>query len=175
MNLHDFAATRLSPTVPSPPTIADMSYTHTQHGCWHYVLFALTAVTLVGAWLARGVPPVVIVNLVIAAILALSGLVFGSLTISDEGDYLVLRFGPLPLLRKSIRYADITGVKFGQTRVIDGWGIHYFPGRGWSYNVWGFDCVRLTLGRKIIRVGTDDAEGLATLLRERVGSSGLPT
>src|SRR5579871_1348372 len=140
-----------------------MTYNHTQHGRWQYVLFALTAATLVGAWLARSEPPVVIVNIVIAGILALCGLVFGSMTISDEGECLVLRFGPLPLLCKSIRYAEITGVEVSQTRIIDGWGIHYFPGRGWTYNIWGFDCVKLTLGRKIIRVGTDDAEGLATL------------
>ncbi len=150
-----------------------MPYNHTQPGRWHYVLFAFAVVTLVGAWLARGESPVVIVNLVIAAILTLCGLVFGSLTISDKGDYLALRFGLLPLVRKRIRYADITGVKIGRTRVIDGWGIHYFPGRGWTYNVWGFDCVKLTLGQKIIRVGTDDAEGLAEFLRAKIGSSGL--
>ena len=69
----------------------------------------------------------VIILMVIAAIFALCGLVFGSLTICDEGDYLALRFGPLPLLCKRIRYADITGVEIGRTRIIDGWGIHYFP------------------------------------------------
>jgi len=149
-----------------------MPYNHTQSGGWHYVLFAFTIVILVGAWLARSEPPVVIVNLVIATILALCGLVFGSLTINDEGDYLVLRFGLLPLVRKRIRYADITGVEIGRTRVIDGWGIHYFPGRGWTYNVWGVDCVKLTLGRKIIRVGTDDADGLARVVREKMGLCG---
>ena len=92
---------------------------------------------------------------------------FGSLTISDEGDCLALRFGPLPLLRKTIRYADITGVAIGRTSVVDGWGIHYFPGRGWTYNLWGFACVKLKLGRKIIRVGTDDAEGLAEFLKQK--------
>jgi hypothetical protein len=47
--------------------------------------------------------------------------VFGSLTIRDEGDCLALRFGPLPLLRKRIRYADITGVEVGRTTILDGW------------------------------------------------------
>ena len=108
----------------------------------------------------------------IAGILALCGLAFGSLTISDEGEYLALRFGPLPVLRKTIRYADITGVEVGRTKIIDGWGIHYFPGRGWTYNVWGFACVKLTLGRKIIRVGTDDAEELAKFVREKSGLNG---
>ena len=98
---------------------------------------------------------------------------FTSLTIRDEGDWLALCFGPLPLLRKTVRYADITGVEVGRTRIINGWGIHYFPGRGWTYNIWGFACVKLTLGRKTIRVGTDDAEGLAKVIREKAGIGGL--
>jgi len=77
------------------------------------------------------------------------------------------------LLSKRFRYADITGVEIGRTSILDGWGIHFMPGRGWTYNVWGFACVKLTLGRKIIRVGTDDAEGLAKVVREKLGSSGL--
>ena len=64
------------------------------------------------------------INLAVGSILALCGLVFGSLTICDEGDHLALRFGPLPVLFKTIRYADIIGVEVGRTRVIDGWGIH---------------------------------------------------
>ncbi len=84
---------------------------------------------------------------------------------------LALRFGPLPVLRKTFRYADITGVEIGRTSVIDGWGIHYMPGRGWTYNLWGFNCVKLALGRKIVRVGTDDAEGLAKVIREKIGIS----
>jgi hypothetical protein len=151
-----------------------MAYNHTQHGRWHYVLFAFTLATVAGAWVARSVPPVAVILLVAAAIFALCGLIFGSLTIRDEGDRLALCFGPLPLLRKRIRYAIITGVEIGRTSILDGWGIHFMPGRGWTYNVWGFDCVKLTLGRKIIRVGTDDAEELGRFLREKIGSSGFP-
>jgi len=94
---------------------------------------------------------------------------FTSLTIGDEGDFLSIRFGPLPVIRKTIRYADITAVEIGRTSFIDGWGIHYMPGSGWTYNIWGFACVKLTQGRKIIRVGTDDAEGLAEVIREKAG------
>jgi len=160
-------------TGPMPTiTIASMTYNHTQHGRWHYILFAFTAATLVGTWLASSVPPVEIILLVTAAIFAVCGLVFGSLTISDEGDRLAICFGPLPLIRKTIRYDAITSVEIGRTSIIDGWGMHYLPGHGWTYNIWGFSCVKLTLGRKIIRVGTDDAEGLAKFLHERTGISG---
>ena len=71
----------------------------------------------------------------------------------------------------------MAGPGFARTRKhgesVIGWGIHYFPGRGWTYNIWGFACVKLTLGRKIIRVGTDDADGLARFLGEKTGISGL--
>jgi hypothetical protein len=144
-----------------------MAYNHTQPGRWHYILFAVALATGVGAILAHREPPLIIILLVSAAIFALCGLVFGSLTICDEGEYLALRFGPLPLLGKRIRYADTTGIEVGRTTILDGWGIHYFPGRGWTYNVWGFACVKLTLGWKIIRVGTDDADELAKVIREK--------
>ena len=76
------------------------------------------------------------------------------------------------MLSKRIRYADITGVEVGRPSILDGWGIHFMPGRGWTYNVWGFACVKLTLGRKVIRVGTDDAEGLVKVIGEKTGLSG---
>ena len=158
-----------------------MTYRHTQYGRWHYLFLVFAAAILVAGWLTRrefgawlSHRELVILNLVlgIAAIFALCGLAFGSLTISDEGEYMSIRFGPLPLLRKRIRYADITGVERGRTSIIDGWGVHYVPYRGWTWNIWGFDCVKVTLGRKVIRVGTDDAEGLEDAPSEKTGLNG---
>lgn len=149
--------------------MAAMSYHHTQRGCWHYMLLPLAAATLAGAWVARTQPPLDLMLCVLAAIFAFCGLIFGSLTVSDRGQRLSVRFGPLPLVGKSIRYSDITGIEIGRTSFVDGWGVHYMPGRGWSYNIWGYSCVKLTLGRKLIRIGTDDAEGLAKFLGERTG------
>jgi hypothetical protein len=36
----------------------------------------------------------------------------------------------------------------------------------------GFGCVKLLLGRKVIRLGTDDAENLANVIRRRMGLGG---
>jgi hypothetical protein len=104
---------------------------------------------------------------IVAAVLALAGLMFGSLTVRGDGEFLSLRYGPLPLFGKRIPYAEVTAVEPGRTALIDGWGIHCIPGRGWTYNLWGFGCVKLTLGKKVIRVGTDDPEGLAAFLRAK--------
>jgi flagellin-like protein len=150
-----------------------MTYNHTQHGRRQNVLFASSLVMLADGWLARGESAIVVTLLAVAVTFALFGLMFGSLTIRDEGQWLSLRFGLLPVFRKRIRYADITGVETARTSLFDGWGIHYFPGRGWTYNIFGRDCVKLTLGRKVIRVGTDDAENLAKVIRERTGLGGL--
>ena len=105
---------------------------------------------------------------VTATTFVLLALMFRSLTIRDEGEWLALRYGPLPVFRKRIRYAEITSVEPGRISIIDGWGIHYILGRGWTYNLWGFGCVKLTLGRKIIRVGTNDVDNLARFLRNKL-------
>jgi hypothetical protein len=147
-----------------------MPYNHTQHGRWIYVLLGFSLSALVGAYIARTQPPLDLILMAIAAIFAFCGLIFGSLTVADEGDYLALRFGPLPLVSKRIRYADITAAEIGRTSVIDGWGVHRIPGRGWTYNIWGFACIKLTLGKRIIRLGTDDAQALAKFVNEKIGS-----
>jgi len=41
-------------------TITGMTYNHTQPGRWHYVLFAFALAILAGAWVAHGVPSVVV-------------------------------------------------------------------------------------------------------------------
>ncbi len=124
---------------------------------------------LAGAWLARDEPTMAVLLPVIAAIFVLLALMFRSLTICDEGEWLALRYGPLTVFRKRICYSDITSVEPGRISIIDGWGIHYIPGRGWTYNLWGFGCVKLTLGRKVIRVGTDDVDKLVEFLRTKRG------
>ena len=145
-----------------------MQYAKTQRGRWHYLLLAVAGVMLIGAWLVRRELAAVILVLVIAAIFLLCALIFGSLTIRDEGEWLALRYGPLPILRKRFRYADITAVEPDRTKIIDGWGVHYIPGRGWTYNLWGFSCAKLRLGRKIVRLGTDDVDPLVAFLRTKL-------
>ena len=55
------ASMGLSPTTPPRFTITGMAYNHTQHGRWHYILFALTLATLAGAWLSRHDPGAVVI------------------------------------------------------------------------------------------------------------------
>ncbi|MCS7239551.1 MAG: hypothetical protein NZ899_14990 [Thermoguttaceae bacterium] len=145
-------------------------YEHTQYGYWHLVILAAGALMLATALstpvsqrpeaygLAAG-----------GAILCVVALGFQRLTIRDEGETLSVRFGPLPLMGTRIRYSDIESVERGRTTVLDGWGIHWFPGRGVTVNIWGFDCVKLkTKKGRVIRLGTDDPDGLCAFLRTKL-------
>ena len=140
-------------------------YEHVQRGWLHTILLAVAAVMVAGGWLARSDRTTMVFTFAVAAIFVLCALMFGTLTVRDEGEHLALRFGPLPVFRKRIHYADVTAVEPGRTSIIDGWGIHYIPWRGWTYNLWGFGCVKLTLGTKVIRVGSDDVDNLAKFLK----------
>ena len=96
------------------------------------------------------------------------GLSFMQLTVRDEQDALAVRFGPLPLFFTRIPYDKIRSVEPDRTTLLDGWGIHYLPGRGTTFNIWGFHCVRVELENRTIRIGTDDVENLVAFLRQRI-------
>ncbi len=127
---------------------------------------------MAGTAVIGGAPDVARVILLVAALVMLAlAESFRHLTVTDEMDRLVIRYGPLPLFRKTVPYNQIAGVEVGRTTFLDGWGIHYSLRGGWVYNLWGTDCVVLTLRRGKLFVGTDDPEGLAAFLRERIAET----
>lgn len=104
-------------------------------------------------------------------VLVVVGLAFQRLHTYDEGGALAVRFGPLPLFRTRILYRDMASASPDRTRLIDGIGIHYVLGRGWTYNIWGFGCVKVTLRNgKAIRIGTDEPHELASFLNSKLES-----
>jgi hypothetical protein len=136
-----------------------------------YLLVLLTAVALlVGAIsVGRDEPGLTVVLLVSGLPMAITAFSFRHLRIRDEGATLAVRFGPLPLFGTRFAYSDIASVDRDKTTWSDGFGIHWVPRRGWTYNLWGFDCVRLTMRNgRIYRVGTDDSDALYTFLQERL-------
>lgn len=149
------------------------TYDHTQRGPWHLVLFTLGVIFLAIAWQSQAVPALAITFLVTGAVMLLLTPTFAWLNVSDEDGGLVVRFGPVPLFRRRIRYEDILSAETGRTVFLEGWGIHLSPRGGWVWNIWGYDCVVLRLRRGTLRIGTDDPEGLAAFLKARVaGMSG---
>lgn len=106
-----------------------------------------------------------------SVLFVLLGLMFAHLRVFDLGDSLSIQYGPLPLFGTSVKYADITSVAQGRSSLIDGWGIHWIPGRGWTFNLWGFDCVELELNGRLLRIGTDDPAELTRFLQGRTSEN----
>ena len=93
---------------------------------------------------------------------------FHFLRVQDQGEVLAIRFGPVPLFRKSIAYADIRSVELGRTMIIESWGIHFSPRGGWVWNLWGRDCVVLHLRHGRFRLGTDDVGQLICHVQRQI-------
>ncbi len=143
------------------------SYRHTQKGPWGLLLYVLGVVFLIVSWSAM-LLPLRITFLITGVLMFLLGMSFHHLTVADEGHQLSIRFGPFPLFRKRIDYGNIRAVEKGRTTILDGWGIHLSLRGGWVWNIWGRDCVVIHLNRGIIRVGTDDPDGLLAVLKDRM-------
>ena len=148
-----------------------MAYTHTQRAPLHWLLW-ITAALLV---LLAAVAPadagwVRIMLAVLAAPVVLLAFCFQTLTVSDDGDALAIRFGPLALFQRRVPYATIRTVTPARSAWIDGWGVHWIPVRGWTWNLWGRDCVELMTDAGRLRVGTNDRAGLAAFLEQRIGN-----
>jgi len=145
-----------------------MPYDHTQTGWMHYLLYGVGLAMLAMTW-ALGADPVAQYLLpLVAAVMFLFGASFHRLTVQDEGDYLSVRYGPVPLFGRRFAYKEMTTAEPDRTSIIDGWGIHYIPGRGWTYNLKGFQCVKVSFGKKVVRIGTDEAPALAAFLQGKI-------
>jgi hypothetical protein len=152
-------------TVPHQP-----EYDHNQVAPMYWlVLLPAVLLPVVGIVLRDENSALLPVFLAVGSVLTVLAFSFRQLHISDEGHRLAICFGPMPLFRKRLAYADLASVNPDKTSWVDGWGIHWIPFRGWTYNLWGFGCVRLTLrDGRTIRVGTDDPDGLAQFLKEKI-------
>jgi hypothetical protein len=109
----------------------------------------------------------------VALLIVVVASAFHYLNVVDDGDRLAIRFGPLPLFRRTVQYADIVKVEVGRTLILDGWGIHYSVRGGWVWNLWGRDCVIAHLKNGgVLRIGTDDAPDLAIFLEGKIAQQG---
>lgn len=143
-------------------------YSHTQTGWLHFLLWILAAAAVVASFLADD-PLVATLLGAQGCLLGLVGACFARLTVQDEGARLAIRFGPVPLFARTVPFAAIRSVRRARSHVIDGFGIHWVPLRGWTWNLSGFDCVELELedGRRL-RIGSDDADLLARHVESRL-------
>jgi hypothetical protein len=133
------------------------------------VIYALGVVFIVLGFTVEEAPPIQWLFPPVGLLMFLVAASFHHLTVEDHGEELAIRFGPVPLFRKTVAYSDIESVEVGRTTLLDGWGIHMSIRGGWVWNLWGRDCVVLRLKKGILRIGTDDADKLAGFIEQRLG------
>jgi hypothetical protein len=100
---------------------------------------------------------------------------FLSLTVEIDGATLTVKFGP-GLIRKRIPIAEIERATAVKNPWFIGWGIRWYPGHCWVWNISGLQAVELDLkgGRKF-RIGTDEPAALVeaiTIARSLAGHGG---
>lgn len=150
---------RLSNTLPA--------YDHTQYAPMHWLILVPAFGMAGAAYMSQGDAEFLLLQ-VVSGFMFVVAFSFRRLRVVDEGTHLALRYGPLPVFRRRIALADIAGAEQSRSSFIDGWGIHWVPGRGWTFNLWGFDCVLITFkDGRMMRIGTDDSEGLNRFLQEK--------
>lgn len=143
------------------------AYQHTQWAPLCLILYALAVLQFVYAWMLPHQPSTPWLLVPIGMLMLILAACFHYLRVTDLGDSLLVRFGPLPLFRRVVRYDDIVSVELGRSSLLDGWGIHWRPKRGWIWNVWGRDCVVLRMKQETLWIGSDDAQNLAAFLQTR--------
>jgi hypothetical protein len=148
-------------------------YSHKQKAPLCLILYGSALAFIPLAWMIGDTSGIYIVGGVSLLIASLAP-AFHHLTVVDKGEVLAIRFGPIPLFHRTVRYADIEKVEVGRTLLLDGWGIHLSIRGGWVWNLWGRDCVVVHLKKGVLRIGTDDAENLAGFLEGKLASESEP-
>jgi hypothetical protein len=148
-------------------------YSHKQKAPLCLLVYALAVVFFALGWFVEDAPPIPWLFPPIGMLLLVIAASFHHLTVEDQGDVLSVRFGPIPLFRKTVKYSDIVSVEVGRTLLLDGWGIHMSIRRGWVWNLSGRDCVVVHFQNNgVLSIGTDEAENLAGFLEGKIAKRG---
>jgi hypothetical protein len=143
-------------------------YSHTQSAPLCLILYGFGAIAFLLALFSGDQIGIAIAGCV-GLILATLARCFQHLAVEDYGDALAVRFGPIPLFRRTVRYSEILSVEAGQTTLLDGWGIHMSVRGGWVWNLWGWTCVVIHFkDGGTLRIGTDDVDHLIAFLNRKI-------
>lgn len=148
-------------------------YDHTQYGKIHWLIKLPAVVCFIASFFMFETKQVAAsIVLGVGVVLFLLSFTCFWLRVHDIGEHIKCTFGPFKLLSKKTAYAVIAEACVSRSKLIDGWGIHKVPGRGWTYNIWGFDCVELKLtDGKLMRIGTDEPQALCTFIQSRISGA----
>lgn len=127
------------------------NYMHKQIGYFLIVIYSFVLAIVTYYILLSGFDRIA---LLVMAIMAVVLVLFATLTVEIDEEFLKIRFG-IGLIQKKFDLCKIQSCSIVKIRWYDGWGIHWTP-RGWLYNVSGFDAVEIIMenGKKYL-IGTD--------------------
>lgn len=101
---------------------------------------------------------------IVALVVTLAWTLYGRLTTIIDDRVILVRFGPVPAFRTSVRVGDVARAVSVRNSPLAGWGMRYFA-RGRLWNVWGLDAVELQFhDGRIFRIGTDEPATLLSAL-----------
>jgi hypothetical protein len=148
------------------------SYSHRQKAPLCLILYGSALACITIAWIVDDTPGIYIAGGV-SLLIALLRIDRTSPWSSTVKWWKASVFGPLPLFRRTVRYADIVKVEVGRTLLLDGWGIHLSIRAGWVWNLWGRDWVVVHIrSGSVLRIGTDDPVNLARFLEGKIAQEG---
>ena len=95
-------------------------------------------------------------------------LFFFRLVTEIHADKITIYFGS-GLIKKTIPFDKIKGVKVVRNKWYYGWGIRFII-NGWLWNLWGLDAVELSFKDKnsIFRIGSQEAEKLKSAIERQL-------
>ena len=140
-----------------------MEYYHSQIGT---LLIIGLLIPLVGVcvipFLLPIFPPILFV---VPVILATSLVTFYSLNVHISGGNLDISFG-IGVIRKRIPLSEVREARVVKNPWALGWGIRWWPGQYWAWNVSGLGAVELVFkDSSRFRIGTDEPESLARAIQ----------
>lgn len=139
------------------------TYKHTQPGT--LILVIAIALLCLLAYLFYASGSAFVTGILGAVVLVLFS--FSSLTVVLTDGHLSFHFG-WGIYKKRVALADITNVTVVKNKWWHGWGVHSY-GKGWIYNVSGFDAVEVHLkDGSQFRLGSDEAEALKQALTQHL-------
>jgi hypothetical protein len=137
-------------------------YEHTQIGYLMIFVFGLAVICLA---IFMALTAFNIVALFVLILLLLCMPLFATLTVTIDENYIKLKFG-IGIIHKKISLENIDLARKVRNSWYHGWGIHGFPGKGWVFNVSGFDAVELQMSDGIVyRIGTDEPDKLLAAVK----------
>src|SRR4051812_20716801 len=87
----------------TPTDVPAPAYSHTQKAPLCLVVYGTAIWMFAGACLTRSQPGVALLLAGVGVLMTVLALAFHHLSVADRGEALAVRFGPLPLFRRTVR------------------------------------------------------------------------